>query len=634
MKPHTLSTSTVACQPVGSAISPLDGIKIDSGPPGRQVSLAAALVLALALGIPAQAELLVYEGFDCPTGTAAGNGMLLDGQGAAERGFAEASAWSVVTTGSLGPANPSATVYQEGNLSGVIRIPADAGGGGNAFDGTVDNLPTSGGYFGSATTPEGSDQSTTDHMFAWRPLDPGVTATFTDGSTTWFSYVVAKAWGRNGRAPSFAIGADRLIEDRGDTALGEAIGAGGSNKNGANAFFPQFFDQVLGSAGEEGGNFLLRHSAGARGGKVPSGDYLYFHGLPTASNPAEEYPFYAVPNIIVGKITWRDGAVPDEISVVRFLETDTLSEANFDAAILAQPMLSSLNWLPQNQPVLDQSKFDTVSFGGGRYFADEIRIATTFEDVVGAEAGPGFSLSIARNAPNLDFIWNSQGGKLYKLWSSPNLLTAPPTGWTLVQQDIVATPPINTLQILQPADPRMFYVAEDYPAPPVVVFADNFDGPPAGWTTSAAGGTPATGWELGTPTVVGPAAANTAPNCCGTNLDSIYGYETDIWLRSPVIDLTAYTAGNLEFMEFRDIEDNYDSGTIRVLAADDNEVLGVIATGIDGTFAGWQNYSKALPPAAFDEPIRIEFKLVTDDYDDGAFAGWYIDDVVITGSGS
>lgn len=606
------------------------------------LAITALLALGVSIDNPAHAELLVHEPFAYPNGTVAGNGVLLNGQGGAEKGFAAGSKWSAFTTGVLGPANPSATAYQEGTLSGVVRIALDYGGGGNAFDGTVDNLPTSGGYFGSATTPEGSDQNTTDHMLAWRTLDPAVAATFTDGSTTWFSYVAARAWGRNGRAPSFAIGADRLTQERGNTALGEAIGAGGANRNnsvGSNsiAIFPQFFDQVLASPGEEGGNFNIRHSAGDSSVSVPFADYLYFHALPTATNPAEENAFFAVPNIVVGKITWRDGAVPDEISVARFLETDTLNEANFDAVVAAQPMLSSVNWLPARQPVLDQSKFDTVSFGGGRYFADELRIATTFSEVIGEVAGPAFRLAITRNAPNLDFTWNSQPGKLYRLWSSPNLSSPAPTGWTMVQQDLPANP--ATLQIAQPANLKLFYVLEEYPAPPMVVFSENFDANVIGWTTGVDGGF-ATDWEVGTPSLVGPPAAYSGTNCYATNIDSDYGFNADIWLRTPAIDLTAYTTGTLEFFEFKDIENvlgDSDFGRIRILAADDNAPLAIIESGVEGASPTWESYSKVLPVAAFNEPIKIEFQFKSDDYDDtatGPFAGWYIDNVVIRAGGS
>jgi MYXO-CTERM domain-containing protein len=44
------------------------------------------------------------------------------------------------------------------------------------------------------------------------------------------------------------------------------------------------------------------------------------------------------------------------------------------------------------QPDLDQSKFNTISIAGGRYFADEFRIATTFDEVVGVSIVPEPSL--------------------------------------------------------------------------------------------------------------------------------------------------------------------------------------------------------------------------------------------------
>ena len=88
-------------------------------------------------------------------------------------------------------------------------------------------------------------------------------------------------------------------------------------------------------------------------------------------------------NIIVGKIEWdADAGGEDIISVVRFLETDALSEAAFDAVVAAQPLLSSANWTA-NKPDLDQSQFDLLNFAGTKYFIDEIRIATSFADVMG-----------------------------------------------------------------------------------------------------------------------------------------------------------------------------------------------------------------------------------------------------------
>ena len=66
---------------------------------------------------------------------------------------------------------------------------------------------------------------------------------------------------------------------------------------------------------------------------------------------------FAPTNIVVGKIEWdADTGGEDIISVVRFLEMDTLSETAFDTLIVAQPPLSSANW-DFNKPDLDQSRF-------------------------------------------------------------------------------------------------------------------------------------------------------------------------------------------------------------------------------------------------------------------------------------
>ncbi len=57
-----------------------------------------------------------------------------------------------------------------------------------------------------------------------------------------------------------------------------------------------------------------------------------------------------------------------------------MTEAAFDALITAQPQFSSANWTG-TQPDLAQSQFEIISVGGGRFFADELRIGTGFANV-------------------------------------------------------------------------------------------------------------------------------------------------------------------------------------------------------------------------------------------------------------
>jgi photosystem II stability/assembly factor-like uncharacterized protein len=155
-----------------------------------------------------------------------------------------------------------------------------------------------------------------------------------------------------------------------------------------------------------------------------------------------------------------------------------------------------------------------------------------------------------------------------------------------------------------------------------LLFSEDFDDStapafPAGWTTGANSPPDAgsTAWELGTPSSVGPSAANSPANCIGTNIDADYGADTDVWVRTPAIDLTNNSEATLSFNEFKDIEvsgADLDFGTIRVLAALDLAELAVLEAEVDGASVGWESYAIALPNAAFNEPIVIEFRLQTD----------------------
>ncbi|NIP92680.1 MAG: hypothetical protein GWO24_04130, partial [Akkermansiaceae bacterium] len=61
---------------------------------------------------------------------------------------------------------------------------------------------------------------------------------------------------------------------------------------------------------------------------------------------------------------------------------------------------------------------------------------------------------------------------------------AEPPDWPIVdgQMDLEATPPENTLTIARPADPFRLFVVEEFPAPPVAVFSDDFEGGQGDWT--------------------------------------------------------------------------------------------------------------------------------------------------------
>ncbi len=238
-------------------------------------------------------------------------------------------------------------------------------------------------------------------------------------------------------------------------------------------------------------------------------------------------------------------------------------------------------------------------------------------------------ISYARGTDELTLKWDSKTAKLYNLRSEVDPSAAPPADWPIFapHQDIAATPPENTLVISLPADPFRLFVIEEFNAPPVSLVSDDFESGAGDWTTGS-DGLGGTAWELGTPTVVGPPAANSPTNCFGTNLAADYGFDANIWLRSPSADLTNADGATVRYFQYFEIETGFDLGTVSVLDADDDSVLAVLVPVVDDSSAGWEEVSMPLPAAALGKNVVIEFRLDTDDVTNEA--GWYIDDFNLT----
>ncbi|MDE0597332.1 MAG: hypothetical protein OSB65_18980, partial [Roseibacillus sp.] len=230
----------------------------------------------------------------------------------------------------------------------------------------------------------------------------------------------------------------------------------------------------------------------------------------------------------------------------------------------------------------------------------------------------------------LTFRWPSQRGQLYTLRSETDPSVADPIDWPVFDghQDMEATPPENTLTIPRPPEAKRFFVIEGFAAPPESIFADDFEGGQGGWTTGTEGAV-GTMWELGLPGV-GPAAANSPTSCFGTNLTAGYAIDADVWLRSPPIDLTAVAGATVNYFQAFDIEETFDLGRVSVIDCADDSVLAVIEDDLDGVSLDWALVSRVLPPQVVGKIVKIEFRLITDVFDGSVFAGWYLDDFMVT----
>ena len=247
---------------------------------------------------------------------------------------------------------------------------------------------------------------------------------------------------------------------------------------------------------------------------------------------------------------------------------------------------------------------------------------------------PKVDLRVDRNGNDIVLTWSSKAGKLYTVRSAVDPSVAEPVAWSIFagNENIAATPTENTLSFALPADEVRFFVVEEFDAPPVAILDSDFEGGQGSWTTGADAGAAGTAWALGSPSNVGPPAANSGSFCFGTNIGANYTDLNDltIWLRSPAIDLSAAGGATLSFFQFVDIEGMFDEGIVNVLDASDDSLIVNLQPRIDGVSVGWEQFTRKLPNEALGKMIKIEFVFSSDDFNGVEQAGWYIDDIVVT----
>lgn len=248
-----------------------------------------------------------------------------------------------------------------------------------------------------------------------------------------------------------------------------------------------------------------------------------------------------------------------------------------------------------------------------------------------ATRGP-MLLNVERFGPGGESIritWETTPGRKYAIdtgtdlqnWDVEVATEIVATADTTVYEELISNLPLN--------GPEFYFRVRHLVPPPVLM--DDFESGQGAWTVGVEDATGNTNWEFGAPSgaVPGaPAAANSGTNCFGTNLAAAYDEDAEIWLRSPELDLTGAAGATLSFFHYRDIEEGFDSGAVRVLDASDNSELGVVGDVIDGSSDGWEQFARSLPPAALGKAVVLEFRFLSDEINN--LAGWYIDDVKVT----
>ena len=282
--------------------------------------------------------------------------------------------------------------------------------------------------------------------------------------------------------------------------------------------------------------------------------------------------------------------------------------------------LSTVPW--DAPPVLTIIQHGGWSGGNIQLYMDNIRIIDT-----------GFVPSLIElTSPSLggtsfSFSWVSSPGKLYQVHRS-NAVNGPFDSIA----EVTADGDLTTFADPAPVANNAFYQVAN--VPPAPIFEEDFETGAAGWTTQDLGES-GTLWELGKPTN-GPGEAHSPTRAYGTGLAKDYGDYTDVYLVSPVIDLTGLDNARLEFWSYRDCEPAFEgelTDACQVWILDeDGEYLNDVPIWIRGGEAKqWRLEKGKIPAEALGQKIRLEFSFSSDGgQDNGPQAGWFIDDVTIT----
>ena len=270
--------------------------------------------------------------------------------------------------------------------------------------------------------------------------------------------------------------------------------------------------------------------------------------------------------------------------------------------------------------------FDDIYISIGK-FLDTVPAASAF----GGAAGPEIVIHSSRTSgAGFSFDWNSSVGSIYKI-ERRGTLNFP---WQIIADTYPAGGAVadNTSFTDTDLGSAAIYRVAQLESPPL--FLDDFESGAPGWSTSDLGES-GTEWELGKPSN-GPGEAHSPTRAYGTGLAKDYDDYTEVYLVSPVIDLTGQDSAHLEFWSYRDCEPAVEGELYdwcQVMIQDENgEYLADDPIWHRGGEAKqWRLEKCKIPAGALGQKIRLEFNFSSDGgQDNGPQTGWFIDDVTIT----
>ena len=279
---------------------------------------------------------------------------------------------------------------------------------------------------------------------------------------------------------------------------------------------------------------------------------------------------------------------------------------------------------------LDPDSPRITFYGNGGYSGEVVAYFDNFR-ILDTIQAPDIVIHSSRiNEAGFSFDWNSTVGSIYQIDRMENLDSA----WEVIVENYPDGGASGEQISFADADllGTAFYRVAKTPAPPL--FFDDFESGAPGWSISDLGES-GTEWELGKP-ANGPGEAHSPTHAYGTGLAKDYDDYTDVYLVSPVIDLTGLDNARLEFWSYRDCEPMLEGEFMDwcqiMIRDEDGEYLVDDPIWLRGGEATqWRPEKGKIPTEALGQKIRLEFNFSSDGgQDNGPQAGWFIDDVSIT----
>ena len=279
---------------------------------------------------------------------------------------------------------------------------------------------------------------------------------------------------------------------------------------------------------------------------------------------------------------------------------------------------------------LDPDSPRITFYGNGGYSGEVVAYFDNFR-ILDTIQAPDIVIHSSRiNEAGFSFDWNSTVGSIYQVERMENL----DSSWEVIVENYPDGGASDEQSSFADADllGTAFYRVAETPAPPL--FFDDFESGAPGWSTSDLGES-GTEWELGKP-ANGPGEAHSPTHAYGTGLAKDYDDYTDVYLVSPVIDLTGLDNARLEFWSYRDCEpmlegEFMDWCQIMILDEEGEYLVDDPIWLRGGEATQWRLEKGKIPAEALGQKIRLEFNFSSDaGQDNGPQAGWFIDDVSIT----